>query len=688
MNLERLFRPKTVAVYGGKWSDYVTEQCIKLGFPGKIWRVHPNRKDCFNSTEELPEAPDAVFFGINRELTVKEFSTLRQRGLGGAVVFASGFAEEKDGAEYARKLETASGDLPFIGPNCYGFANFFDRVALWPDQVTGTQLERGVAFIAQSGTISISMMSQRRSLPLGYVISLGNQQRLAAEDLIRYCAEDERVSAIGLYLEGILDLPKFIEAVDYARTLGKPLALIKAGSSEKGRSAANTHTGALTGSDSLHDTLFERLGIARCETLSSLVETLKLLHCFGPLPSKRVLVFGASGGDMAMISDSASKLDLDFSQIPETETDNLRASVGERVKLNNPLDIQTATWFDYLKLRQMFAALLRSDYAVTAFMVDPQDETEADTEAFDLAIDSFLDTVKENSASGNAALLSSLPESLSKATREKCLLAGVAPLQGLAESLEALQHAAKISKSWNEWSRPEIIPPLPDDLSVRTLTEIESKEMLSQQGFEVPLSRLVSAEEISAAAEEIGFPLVLKAVADEISHKTEHGGVAVNLKNIPEVIEAAAGMSGIAEYFIVEEMISDGVAELILGVLVDSQFGPTLTLGAGGIFTELLRDSVSLLFPISELHIRQAIEKLRINALLKGWRGNPEGDTEALVEAVLKLAEFVERHSERLAGCDINPLIVRPRGKGVIVVDALINLRCSVLLKAATEKLK
>jgi acyl-CoA synthetase (NDP forming) len=362
MNLERLFRPKTVAVYGGKWSDYVVEQCIKLGFSGKIWRVHPNRKDCFHSSEELPDAPDVVFFGINRELTIQEFSTLRQRGLGGAVVFASGFGEEKDGTEYARKLETAAGTLPFIGPNCYGFANFFDGVALWPDQVTGMKVERGVAFIAQSGTISISMMSQRRSLPLGYVISLGNQQRLAAEDLIRYCAEDDRVSAIGLYLEGILDLPKFIEAV------------------------ANTHTGALTGSDSLHDALFERLGIARCETLSSLVETLKLLHCFGPLPSKRVLVLGASGGDMAMISDSASKLDLDFSQIPETETDNLRASVGERVKLNNPLDIQTATWFDYPKLRKMFNVLLRCDYAVTAFMVDPQDEIEADTKSFDCAM--------------------------------------------------------------------------------------------------------------------------------------------------------------------------------------------------------------------------------------------------------------------------------------------------------------
>ena len=144
------------------------------------------------------------------------------------------------------------------------------------DQVTGKSLERGVAFISQSGTISVTVMGQRRSLPLGYVITVGNQQRLAAEDLIQYCAEDDRVSAIGLYLEGILDVQKFIDSVDHARSRGKPIALIKVGRSIQSQSIAMTHTGALTGSDEIHDAFFERIGVARCETLSSLVETLKL----------------------------------------------------------------------------------------------------------------------------------------------------------------------------------------------------------------------------------------------------------------------------------------------------------------------------------------------------------------------------------------------------------------------------
>jgi len=345
------------------------------------------------------------------------------------------------------------------------------------------------------------------------------------------------------------------------------------------------------------------------------------------------------------------------------------------VKINNPLDIQTATWFDYPKLRQMFDVLLRCDYAVTAFMVDPQDETEADTESFDRAIHTLLESVKEKSACGQAALLSSLPESLSKETREKCLQAGVVPLQGLAESLEALHHAAKINEAWNKWSLPKIISPIQDTSSFRIFNESESKDMLSGYGFTIPKNRLVLAKNVSTVAEEIGFPVVLKAVAPEISHKTEYGGVALNLKNISEVVETATGMSGIAEYFLVEEMISDGVAELILGVSVDPQFGPTLTLGAGGIYSELLKDSFALLFPVLENEVRQTIEKMRINALLKGWRGKPEGDIDALVGAVLALAHFVECYADRLVGCDINPLIVRPRGKGVVAVDVLINLK-------------
>ena len=216
MNLQRLFSPKNIVVYGGQWSDYVVDQCQKLGFPGNLWRIHPSREDCFRDLSELPGVPDSAFLGVNRELTLSALKDLCLQGLGGAVLFASGFGEVENGTPFQEELDTIAGDLPFIGPNCYGFINFFDRVALWPDQVVGHPKDRGVAIISQSGTISITLMAQQRSLPVGYVISVGNQQRLAAEDLIKFCAEDERVSAIGLYLEGIRNVSKFLKAVEQA----------------------------------------------------------------------------------------------------------------------------------------------------------------------------------------------------------------------------------------------------------------------------------------------------------------------------------------------------------------------------------------------------------------------------------------------------------------------------------------
>ncbi|GIT07448.1 MAG: hypothetical protein CM1200mP30_10780 [Pseudomonadota bacterium] len=214
--------------------------------------------------------------------------------------------------------------------------------------------------------------------------------------------------------------------------------------------------------------------------------------------------------------------------------------------------------------------------------------------------------------------MTSLPESLSRSTREKCLGSGVVPLQGLLESIEGLHHAAKLSRVWNEWSPPEIFPSSPEGFKVRTLNEFEAKNLLNQHQINVPKNRLASADKVVEAAEAIGFPVVLKAVVPEILHKTDSGGVALNLKNVSELSDALLKMSGVSDTFLVEEMITDCVAELILGVTADPQFGLTLILGAGGIFTELLKDSVVLMMPLSKKQLKESISKMRANKLLNG----------------------------------------------------------------------
>ena len=423
----------------------------------------------------------------------------------------------------------------------------------------------------------------------------------------------------------------------------------------------------------MNDAFFERIGVARCETLSSLVETLKIFHCFGPLPSNKILILGASGGDMSMVSDIAKGFELDFTAIPEDKLDALKATVGNRVKLSNPLDFQTATWFENTKLQEMFDVLLKCGYAVTALMLDPQDETEADTESFDNVIEVLLKVAQKTTA--KVSLLSSLPESLTKSTRERCLSSGVVPLQGLLESIEALYHAAKISKVWSEWSPPQIVTSNNESIDVKTLNEFEAKNLLKKHQINIPESKLVSADEVLEAAEAIGFPVVLKAVVPEILHKSDMSGVILNLKNVSELKDALSKMSGLSDTFLVEEMITECVAEFILGMTDDKQFGLSLTLGAGGIFTELLKDSVVLMMPLSKKHVKESISKLRANKLLKGWRGQPEGDSEELVETVMSFEKFIKSNIENLTGCEINPLIVRPSGKGVVVADALIMMK-------------
>ena len=252
-------------------------------------------------------------------------AALARRGAGGFVCFAAGFSETAtaEGERLTQELIEAAGELPVFGPNCYGFVNFFDGAALWPDQVVGRRRERGVALICQSGTLALNLLYNDRSLPIGLALTVGNQTRLAAEDLVDLMSADERITAIGLYLEGVRDMGRFAAAATKAARAGKPIALVKSGRTEAASRTVRTHTGALSGADAAFDALCAQAGIARCESLAALCETLKIFHLGGPLRGHRVLAMGASGGDMAMTADAARDLTLDFSPIPASTSSEL-----------------------------------------------------------------------------------------------------------------------------------------------------------------------------------------------------------------------------------------------------------------------------------------------------------------------------------------------------------------------------
>jgi acetyl-CoA synthetase len=677
-SLQRLLAPRSIALIGGAWADAAAAASRVIGYSGTLWRVHPSRSSSpeqqyFRSVDELPAAPDAAFIAAPSHEVPAIAAALARRGAGGFVCFTAGFSEtaSAEGERLTHELLAGAAELPFFGPNCYGFVNFFDGVALWPDQLVGERRERGVALICQSGTLALDLLFNERSLPIGCVLTLGNQTRLAAEDLIEALCDDPRVTAFGLYLEGVQDATRFAQAAARARAAGKPIALIKSGRTDMAARTVRSHTGALAGVDAAFDAFSTQAGIARCESLASLCETLKIFHLGGPLPGRRVLAMGASGGDMAMAADAARHLGLEFASIPDAATASLRQILSERVRISNPFDFHTHVWFDYPRQHAMFSVVQRAGFDAVALMVDCP-PAGADASTYVRVIEQFAAALP--GAATRAAVISSLPESLPRATREQCLANGIVPLQGQREALEALDLAGAVGETWRRGAHVQLRVPRGARGAARTLPEHEGKLALAAAGVPVPRGMLVSVRDAADAAGRLGFPVVIKAAGAALEHKSELGGVVLNVRSAAEAGAAAQRLSSLATTLLVEEMVTDGVVEILVGMSVDPQFGQLLVLGAGGVLTELLGDSVCLLPPFEAASIETALRKLRVGKLLAGYRGQPAADVAALVEAVLACTRYAAANLERLVELDMNPVIVRPAGSGAVAVDALIRL--------------
>jgi acetyl-CoA synthetase len=677
--IQRLLVPRTLALIGGAWSDAVAAGNRAIGYTGEVWHVHPTRastaaKTYYRSVAELPGVPDAAFIAVPNRDVAAIAAGLQKLDGGGFVCFSAGFSETGTaaGAQLTAELIASAANLPFFGPNCYGFVNFFDRVALWPDQVVGPPVERGVALICQSGTIALTLMFNDRSVPIGYIFTVGNQTSLAVEDLIEILAADARVTAFGLYIEGIKDAPRLARAAAIARAAGKPIAVVKAGRTQAAARTVHSHTGSLAGADIVFDAFCRQAGLARCDTLAALCETLKVFHCGGALAGRRVLIMGASGGDMAMSADLSRDLALDFAAFPQDAAAQLREILTDRVTIANPFDFHTYIWFDRAALRALFTVVLRCGFDAVGFVLDCPPEGKADTAAFISAIDEFIGASID--APTRAALIASLPETISARVRERCLAAGVVPLQGQREALEALSLAGTVGEAWNRPAGLELQLPSGNPGPQRTLLEHDAKAALARYGVRIPRAKSVLAGSVAAAASELGFPVVVKVASVGVEHKSDVGGVVLNVRTETEAAAAAAGLSALTDTFLVEEMITDGVAEILVGAVVDAQFGLTLVVGAGGVLTELLQDSVSLLPPFTPQAVAAALQRLTVMKMLQGFRGKPAGDVAALIDAIMAVSRYATANLASLIELDVNPLIVRPAGFGAIAVDALIRL--------------
>ncbi|MBB4195581.1 acetyl-CoA synthetase [Rhizobium aethiopicum] len=678
--LDRLLRPQTIAVFGGREARRVIEQCDRMGFSGEIWPVHPKLDEvlgrrCYRSASDLPLAPDAAFVGVNRTLTVDIVRSLSAAGAGGAVCYASGFSEATaelgDGADLQQALLAAAGDMPILGPNCYGLINGLDGALLWPDQHGMKRIEYGVAILTQSSNIAINLTMQARGLPIAYVVTAGNQAQTSLADVACALIDDPRITSVGLHVEGFGDLSGLERLAATARQLKKPVVVLKVGRSEQARHAAVSHTASLAGSDAVADAVLARLGIGRVQSLPALLETLKLLHVAGPLPSHSISSMSCSGGEASLMADAAVGRDVEFPALEPQQLPRLRRVLGEMVALSNPLDYHTFVWGDFERQTEAFSAMFEGGCALNLVVLDFPRGDRCDAAEWATTADAVIAAASATGAL--AGLLSTLPENMPEPVADRLMANGIVAFSGIDEAIIAAEVAARIAKVWD---RP---PPLPlldvpsVDGEIETLTEADAKTELAACGLPVPWGlQAFSPGEAAEQAERLGFPVVLKGLG--IAHKTEAGAVALNLKDSEAVLNAAAKMPSNGGY-LVEKMIDPPVAELIVGASRDPIFGLSLTLGAGGIFVELIEDSVVLPLPATKADIRAAISRLKIAKLMHGYRGRPKGDFEATIDAVAATAEYVVKNAVRLEELDLNPLMVLPEGRGVVAVDALIRRR-------------
>ncbi len=680
-DLSRLFSPQSIAVIGGQWAINVIDQLIAIGFEGDIFAIHPYKQKLggiatHKQIADLPVAPDLAFIGVNRDATADILAQLSNIGAGGAICFASGFSEasreDACAASFEDRLIDAANGMPFIGPNCYGFVNYLDKAALWPDQHGGIVVESGVGIITQSSNMAINLSMQRRSLPIGFIGTAGNQRSISQASMAIHLIKDSRITALGLHVEGFTDVDSWRELSRLSYQLKKPVIILKIGKSDEARHASLSHTASLCGSMAGATALVARLSMAMADDLSSFIEALKLAHFTGVIDAPTIASLSCSGGEASLIADIAQQYGVSFPELTHSQTVSLRDSLGALVHISNPLDYQTYIWGQSDKMTDVFAASLSGTQALGCLIIDFPRADRCDATSWQIAEQAFI--AAKDRTGRKACVISSLPELIDEAQAKPFLDAGITVLCGFVEAMKAISMMADISRRWQAFNLDiPLMTPRHDSRDLTSdsvLDDADTKILLEGFGIYCPLR--MQAKDMNTAlqaAEKIGYPVVLKSL--KLAHKTEAGGVALHLASQTEVERAFLAMPH-QHGVMVEEMVPAGIAELLIGITHDPAHGFLLTLGQGGILTELAQDASHLMLPAHQDEILSCLKQLRIWPLLAGYRGKSGADIQAIIDTVTKICELAKHYQDRLIELEINPLIVQ--SDGCVAADGLMRL--------------
>jgi acyl-CoA synthetase (NDP forming) len=692
-----LLHPKSIAILGAsgdfsRFTGRTLKYLLKQGYPGKIFPINPKYGElcdlkCYPSLRTIPEPVETVFIQIPGALVIDAVKECIDHGVKTAIIHTAGMGESgqegKKRQETVKKLAQEKG-LRICGPNSAGIVNIHGKVALTP--VVALEMDSltpgSIGLVSQSGGMTGAFLTRAEGRKIGFssIISTGNEIDLEAADYMEYFLEDPGTKVIAVFLEQFRNVPKFLRVADLAREKRKPIVILKIGRTEIGAKAAASHTGALTGSDAVYDAVFKQKGITRVYAQEDLIEVASLFSRSRPPRGKRIGIVTTTGGGAMHLADECAYLGMEFpSPSPETLTE---ASKGlpAFASLGNPLDVtMSGVGGGYRQSLNLFLKDENFDFVVAVVGTSSQ-----------FAPEMGVKPILDQDRSSSKPLVSFLNPDAQVALR---LLEenGIATFRTPEGCARALKHFIDLGKSQDRYTlrrgRSPLKFPLKEEelgplLTAKkgALDERESKALLAAYG--VPTVResvAKNAEEAASLAERFGFPVVLKILSPQILHKTEAGAVRLNLCSpqdvraaFHEVMKNAKAFNPQAEIqgVLIQEMLGDGT-EVIVGTKRDSQFGPVVLFGIGGVFVELFRDVALRAAPILKEEAEEMVEEVRGYRLLQGFRGKPRGDIEALVDVLCRVSQLAVDLKDQLVELDVNPLMVFEKGKGVRAADAL-----------------
>lgn len=712
-DLTPLIAPKSVAIVGASQrgadanlareprGNRVIRNLRNFGFTGRIVTVNPKYTEimgypCYPDIASMPEPVDCLVSAVPNRHVPDLLESAANAGVRAAVVFAAGFGEiGGEGKVRQARLETLSRERGFLicGPNCYGVLNVHGKAPLFASTIPPGFITGSVALISQSGGLSTTIANAlmlNRHVGLSHIISCGNQSGATLEEYINYFVEDANTRVIAVFAEGFKQPERLLTVARKAAEANKPLIILKGGRSDVSKRAAATHSGSLAGAAEVVDAAFRQGGIVSVRSINELIDSISVFSCDGFIKKyrggRRIGVLSGSGGECTLVSDAAASVGVDVPELTDATKANLQESVADFGNMNNPLD-GTGAMYDDDKIFPRLLQGLVDDANIDIVTInleanDPRPKELKSGNRFTLAIEKAAAASTKPIATFSSVVGGPVDPDILQPLRS----AGIPIMEGAECATATIRNLA----DYYDFQKTrlsgggEIPRPAPHAKLPSGILGAEAAFALFRE-FNLPVAPTIlttSADAAAAAADKIGYPVVLKVESVQITHKSDVGGVALELANAAEVRDAYSRITqqvstnspqAKIDGVIVQRMAGDGI-EMILGIKRDPLFGPVVLCGLGGILVEVLKDIAVGIPPLTRLQAHDLLSRLRGFQILAGMRGKPAGDVEALCDAIVAVANLAVSLGDQLNGIDINPLIVLPKGQGVVAVDAVVEI--------------